>query len=98
MSITPKFTKFLVCKVMRLSVVGTREREEVEMEWNEVWLLAFDERGGCIVIAFRLQAYHLIKVINPNRTLHRLSNILSCLHCFLSIFCLLVGIFPVLLS
>lgn len=54
MSITPKFTKFLVCKVMRLSVVGTREREEVEMEWNEVWLLAFDERGGCIVIALRL--------------------------------------------
>ena len=98
MSITPKFTKFLVCKVMRLSVVGTREREEVEMEWNEVWLLAFDERGGCIVIAFRLQAYHLIKVINPNRKLQRLSNILSCLHCLLCIFRLLVGIFSVLLS
>ena len=70
----------------------------MEMGWNEVCLLAFDERGGCIVIAFRLQAYHLIKVINPNRTLHRLSNILSCLHCFLSIVCLLVGIFPVLLA
>ena len=83
---------------MRLSVVGTREREEVEMEWNEVWLLAFDERGGCIVIAFRLQAYHLVKVINPNRTLQRLSIILSCLHCFLSIFRLLVDILPVLLS
>ena len=98
MSITAKFTKFLVCEVLRLSVVLTREREEVEMGWNEVWLLAFDERGGCIVIAFRLQAYHLVAVINPNRTLHRLSNILSCLHCFLSIFCLLVGILSVLLS
>ena len=65
---------------------------------NEVWLLAFDERGGCIVIAFRLQAYHLVKVIKPNRTLHRLLNILSCLHCFLSFFRLLVGILPVLLS
>ncbi len=54
MSIAPKFTKFLVCEVMRLSVVGTREREEVEMGLNCVWLLAFDERGGCIVIALRL--------------------------------------------
>ena len=68
------------------------------MGWNEVWLLAFDERGGCIVIAFRLQAYHLVAVMNPNRTLHRLLNILSCLYCLLSIFRLLVGIGTVLLS
>lgn len=62
MSIAPKFTKFLVCEVMRLSVVGTREREEVEMGLNCVWLLAFDERCGCNVIALRLQACHLVAV------------------------------------